>query len=531
MPLTASKRFKLAISQDQLTATLAVNGDSLPQGITAKEILTEVTEVGIRVSQEKATLLDEFVKSISAGNMPEPIIIATGTSPIPDKNGYVKKLYSESEKPEPKSLASESDDEDDPGELLTCNSEIAQKKPEQNPDVQSQSHYDKSCYVFVDINQPLVQLMPPIEGKDGTDVYGKPIPRAKGLSANIRLGKNARFGDPKNVEANEQSDIVYSNTYGKLGHSTTKIWVDEDLEVHSDVDFSIGNIDFRNNVDIFRNVLDLFKVKAGKNLTVRGVVEAAQVEAMENVYLRGGMAGKEKGSVVAGGNIECKFITSSNVKCGGDLTLAKEVMYCNIECGGAIKSENGQLAGGEITAFKGVAVHTLGSDAGTKTVLEIGINNELKTRAANTRPEVKILRMKAEKVREVVEPLLANQKRLTNEQKEKATELLFETYELDSKADELVEKLKQAYVNTLENSVLSVTVMGKIHPNVIIRFPRGESKISAEITGPVTITPEIVNKVTRLKVTNIKTGNSKTLDYGTSYDQQWNEIEEYIGLK
>ncbi len=532
MPLTASKKYKVTVSQDKLSATLAINGDSLPQDATVKDILAEISELGVKVNSDKTAIIDEFVKAITESKHPEPVIVATGTPPVADKNGYVKKLYTESEKPEPAAPADESDSDEEQGQSVTCSAETQMaSQPNNGEPGQSHSHYDKSCYVFIDADQPVAQIMPPVDGTDGTDIYGEAIPRAKGLTANIRLGKNVRFGDPKKEDAEEQEDIIYANLYGKLGHTTAKIWIEEDLEVHSDVDFSIGNIDFNNNVNIFRNVLDLFKVRAGKNLTVRGVVEAAQVGAGENIYLRGGMAGKEKGKVSAGQNIECKFITSSHISCGGDLLLTKEVMYCDIECGGAITSETGQLAGGNISVFKGVTVHTLGSDAGTKTVLEVGINDELKNRAATTKPEVKVLRMKAEKVREVVEPLLVNQKRLSNEQKEKATELLYETYELDSKADELIEKLKEAYLHTLENSVLSVTVLGKIHPNVTIRFPRGESKITSEIEGPVTITPEIVNKVTRLKATNTKTGNSKILDYGTSYDEQWNEIEDYLGLK
>ncbi len=529
MPLTASKKFKIAISQDQMTATLSVNGDSLPADVTIESLLSELNDLKLKVSEKGKLAIQAFVSDIQKKKMPEAIVIAAGTAPVADQNGFVKKLYTEPEKPEPQKINEDGSPADDAeeGQSVTCN----QDQTTADKGVDSQSHYEKSCYVFVEADQPLVQLMPPIDGTDGEDVFGNPVPRAKGLQAEIKLGKNVRFGDPAKKEAPEKADLVYANEYGKLCHSNTKIWVEPDLEVHSDVDFSIGNIDFKNNVDIFRNVLDLFKVKAQKNLTVRGVVEAAHAEAGLDLFLRGGMAGKEKGIAIAGNNIECKFITSSKVICGGDLVFAKEVMYSDIQCAGAIRSENGQLAGGTISAFKGVSVFTLGSDAGSKTVLEIGMNEELKARAATTKPEVKMLRMKAQKVREVVEPLLQNQKRLSNEQKEKATELLFETYELDNRADELVDKLKQAYLNSLENSVLCVEVLGKIHPNVFIRFPRGESKVSAEITGPVKIVPEVINRVTRLTVTNLKTGISKQLDYGTSYDDQWNDLEDYLGLK
>ena len=538
MPLTASKQFKVAYSQDNLTATIAINGEALPKDVTADSITSELITLGLQINTLGKENIAKFVADINEKKQPETVIVAQGTPPVADTNGYVKKLYTEAEKPEPATPKDSSSENNDDGEeedqSLTCNPEAAnqQQKPVENKDgtPDRESHYEKSCFVFVDENQPLVQLIPPTPGTDGTDIFGKPVPRAKGREAEIQLRKNVRFGDPDKEGAEERADIVYATSYGKLNHTYKKIWIDEDLEVHSEVDFSIGNINFKNNVDIFRSVLDLFRVRAGKNLTIRGIVEASQVESGENMILKGGMAGKEKGCAVCKGNLECKFITSSKVQCIGDISFAKEIMYCDLECGGKIISENGQLAGGNISAFKGVKVHTLGSDAGSKTILDIGINEDLKTRAANTKPEVKKLRMQAEKVRAVVEPLLAQQKRLTNEQKEKATELLYETYELDSKADELMEKLKTAYMNSIENAVLSVEVSGKIHPNVIIRFPRGESKVNEEIKGPVTIVPRIVNKVTKLIRINTKTGLEKELPYGASYDEQWNEIEEYLGI-
>ncbi len=533
MPLTANKKYKVSYSKDNLTATIAINGETLPKDVTAQEVTSELIGLGLQINDEGKKNIQQFVAVINDKKQPETVIVAQGTPPVADTNGYIKKLYTEAEKPEPVSKDNDTGDGDEQDQSLTCNPELAKNQPapqqkENDPD--RESHYEKSCFVFVEENQPLVQIMPPTPGQDGIDIFGKPIPRIKGRDAEIQLRKNVRYGEPDKDDSEERADIIYASSYGKLNHTFKKIWIDENLEVHSEVDFSIGNINFKNNVDIFRSILDLFEVKAGKNLIIRGVVEAAQVESGEDLILKGGMAGKEKGCAICHGNLECKFITSSKVKCLGDISFAKEIMYCNLECGGRIYSENGQLAGGSISAFKGVKVHTLGSDAGSKTILDIGINDELKTRAETTKPEVKKLRMQAEKVRAVVEPLLAQQKRLTSEQKEKATELLYETYELDSKADELIEKLKTAYENSINNAVLSVEVTGKIHPNVVIRFPRGESKVNEEIKGPVTIVPRIVNKVTKLIRINTKTGLEKELPYGASYDEQWNEIEDYLGI-
>ena len=241
------------------------------------------------------------------------------------------------------------------------------------------------------------------------------------------------------------------------------------------------------------------------------------------------MAGKEKGVISSGNNIEAKYITNSDITAKNDIVVQKELMHCNVSCQGSINVEHGQLAGGHIIVQGGMKVKYLGSDAGAKTLIEVGLDDTLKERAEKTGPDVKVLNQKAAKVKQIVEPLLANQKHLNNEQKEKATELLWNASELESEAKKAIDDLRDAYMESREKAVLEIEVISQLYPGVTIRFPRTETKVSSIIKGPVKITTKRFKKMSRIIATDTLTGTSKTLDLGTSYDEQWDAIEAMIG--
>src|SRR5690606_12118002 len=74
------------------------------------------------------------------------------------------------------------------------------------------------------------------------------------------------------------------------------------FEVKGDVDFRVGNIDFVGMVLIRGNVLSGFKIKATGDIRIMGEVEAADLEAGENIEIMAGVVAQGKGSIIAGRN-------------------------------------------------------------------------------------------------------------------------------------------------------------------------------------------------------------------------------------
>src|SRR5690606_37538626 len=95
------------------------------------------------------------------------------------------------------------------------------------------------------------------------------------------------------------------------------------VEVKGNIDFETGSMNATTDVLVRGNIQDGFHVHTTRNLSVNGFIEGAEVKAAGDVQVRGGIAGKNKGTVEAGGQIIAKFCNEANLKAQGDIVFAK----------------------------------------------------------------------------------------------------------------------------------------------------------------------------------------------------------------
>jgi len=500
MPLTANKLFKVNISEDRLLATMSLNGQAPPAyTVTVDDILDELKLLKIAVDDQGKKNIVAFAGQLANQQVPKAMVIARGTPAKHDKNGRVEKLFSTAQVQTEADTTKQTDVQD--GSALS-----------------SQSYYDRSGIVTVKDGESLVRLIPPVSGKDGVDIYGQGISRRSGIEATMKAGKNVR----------QEGNTFYATTAGMVLCENNKVWVETKLEIKENVDFSVGNIDFDGDVEVHKNVLDLFKVHSRSSVTVHGIIEAAEVRAEIDVNALGGIAGKEKGTIFASNNVNSKYITNATVHAEHDIIVRNEVIQSDLFCKGRLSVASGQLVGGHVIATCGVIVHDLGSEAGTKTIVEAGVDRDLTDKITHIIPEVRRLRMKAEKVRQVIEPLIQHQKYLPAGQRKKVAELLQLSYGLDEQAENLIGELRAAYEKSQEMAVTEVEVTGKVFAGVTIQFPRGECCITTPIKGPVKIIPQKIKKNTRMVSVNSNTGETTILDANGIASELWNAMDELL---
>jgi hypothetical protein len=485
MPLTSNKDLKVDIADDRLTAVLSLNTGVSPQSVETGIILDEIDNLGIQVDEEGKKSIDEFIQALSENVIPETVVVARGTPPENDSNGYIEKLY----------------------EVKTDELKVNTK-----------NFYDQSHIITVENNQEILRIVPPVTGKDGQDVLGQKILRKLGREAQIKLGLNVE----------RKGDLIIATSAGKLDFTNNKASVFPKLEIPGNVDFSVGNIDFSGEILIHKNVLDLFKVKSSSTIAVQGLVEAAEVTAGEDLIITGGITGKEKGIISAGKNLATKYITNATVCAGGNITVRTEIVNCEVTCDGSITVENGPLVGGYVIAKGGIHVKQLGSEAGVKTLLDVGFNAALKQKCLELAPEIQLRRQKAAKVKQAVEPLLRNQKQLNSEQKEKATELLYQACELEDGVKEMVRQIQKLYDETIESAIQEVVVTGTIYNGVIIRFPRVQAIITEPLIGPLKIVPKEIHGLWRVLAIDSNTSSEHELKSGDNTDEFWRILHKII---
>ncbi len=494
MVLTASKLFRVDISSDGMTALLSRNSDS-PCKATPDQILSEINTLGIKINPDLRKNIESFIGTLSMPGKLEPVVIARGTPAVSDKNGKVEKLF---EKP---SEASAPADE--------------------GPDPSRQSHYDRSTIITVTKNQPLLKIIPPVAGSDGCNVYGKPVPRKLAVEAKVNLGPNVE----------QKGDTIFATAAGRIYYESGKVWVSPKLDIAGNVDFSVGNIDFAGEVEIAKNVLDLFKVKSDSTITIHGMAEAAEIHAGIDLIVQGGIIGKEKGNFSAGRDVHSKYITNASVRAGQNIMVHSEIVNSTLVCKGRVEIEHGKVVGGQVTASAGVRVKELGSDANVKTLIEVGVDDSLRQLCLSLEPEIKKRRQKAHKVMQTVEPLLQNKKYLNREQREKATELLYTAEELKDQAEEMVQQIRTAYEQSIGKTTPDVEILEAVYPGVTIRFPRFQTLIKQALGGPIKIKPVRTDHEWVILAVDTKTNSKHELDLAINSDPLWSLLDELLDLK
>ncbi len=215
--------------------------------------------------------------------------------------------------------------------------------------------------------QVLAEIILPTEGIDGMSIMGQALPARDGKPAQIKCGKNVELmGD--NIVAT--SDGIVS----KLGDI---ISVSPVYEVSGALDMKVGNIDFNGAVVINGDVGDEFSIKAGGDIHIAGVVGKSNIISQGNVVINGGFNGKEKGVIIANGDVDIKYVNHGNIRSKGNVVVKKEINNSNVFCLGEIEISRGSILGGTVMALQGVKVAHLGSEMGVKTTVIVGTHYEL----------------------------------------------------------------------------------------------------------------------------------------------------------
>lgn len=208
--------------------------------------------------------------------------------------------------------------------------------------------------------QVLALKVPATAGADGTDVFGNPIKANPGLDLVLAAGENVKVSPDGNSLVSAKSGYVYR---GKTGLSVGDVFA-----VKGDVDFSVGNLHYRGDVVIDKDVRPDFTVRAEKDVTVQGQAEACLlVSEKGSVLVRGGVFGMGKGKIEAAKAIESPIVQDADLSAGKSVRIAKVAMGARVF--GAEAVECRDAVGGIFTSYKLLDLVNCGNASGIRTLL------------------------------------------------------------------------------------------------------------------------------------------------------------------
>ena len=332
-------------------------------------------------------------------------------------------------------------------------------KPHQN-EFGIANYRELNTIVPIHKNDVIADIVLPTEGTPGVDIYGQPIPAEPGEHANVPVGKNSLITtDGTKVIAACDGHIIFGDGCFQ---------VEEAVTIKTDVDVSVGNINFFGDIHIKGNVMEGFAINAGRNVIIDGSTFNAEITAGGKVTIVGGCIGSK---VTCDGDADIGFCENTEIFCKGNL-VSKQFAFCNAFCYGALtaKTATGVILGGKVTSMHDVTAGVIGSKKYTPTEVFIGDGSVLFMRKreaeADLKESIRIFDSAIKNLTFLKQRKIAQGGELTDAQKKQYRQ------ETQNKLFHSVRKTEiQAIIDKLEEDIknkdtLSATCTGAIYPGV-----------------------------------------------------------------
>ncbi|GAB5496917.1 MAG: FapA family protein [Phycisphaerales bacterium] len=350
--------------------------------------------------------------------------------------------------------------------------------PAEDADEEQLDYRDRTSFMIVKSGQRIGSIHPATQGTDGIDVCGNNVPAKPGKASSIKV-------DPYSLERHEDGS-VYAKVAGRLSYAGDAISVSPTLEINGYVDFSTGNIDFPGNIVVSQGVRDGFHVQSGKSIAIGGLVEAAELVSGRDITLKVGMAGRGKGTIFAGRDLNTTYLDACDCQIARDLTVENDINDCTIIVTRDIVSPSATLLSGEIAVLGHCELAQVGSPTGAHSVITLGRVPKFDEMVSEALEIINKCRAKAQDCINKQAELNADPDSSTMKA-ELLTQLQFEAAEHESKIQPLMEAISDALAAT-ESTHPRLTVHKRLCQNAEIRAAGLSAVLQQDIEGPIEIT-------------------------------------------
>src|SRR5450830_1041809 len=339
--------FLLEISEDLMGAYLTLVP---PQGGRARavEVVNEIRARGIT----HGIMHEKLRGALSAGQCSQ-LLVAKGDEPIEGQPARFESMLDEKEE----ELAEVDDDA-------------------------VVSYADLGHPLLINIGDPLMRRIPTVEGVNGVNLKGQAV-LAKPITE-ITFNKDCVGTEVKE----DNPDLLVAAIAGQPSLITNGVKINPIVEIE-DVDLSTGNVNFSGTVKIKGDVKTGMRLHVSGDVFVQGTVEAAEIIAGGNVFVKGGVIGHAEAQpgvtasiaarIKAEGSVQVLFAESALIEAGQDILIAGNARQCEMLAGneiivGKTNPKLGQIIGGRAQATMMVKATGLGSSSGNTNKVQVGLD-------------------------------------------------------------------------------------------------------------------------------------------------------------
>lgn len=327
------------ISQDQMEASLILY-PPLPGALPLQiDDLAEILkQQGLRYGLNREILLACLEQSQKEQTIITGAMIAKGSQPIPGHDAH---------------LRFEVEIGSIPGKIMG-NGKI--------------DFHERKMFTSVRKGELIATKVPATSGTAGANVLGHPIPQ--------QLGQDIKLSVVDNAAYDEESGEVRATKPGILSVVQNTIKVSSKLTIPGDINFSTGNIEAKDAVDIGGSVLPGFQVNAQGDLRIGGGIRSATVISQGNVLVQEGVSGKQTVMRVTG-DVDIPFVEQATITVGGTVIIHRQAYYSRVFAGGDIHcQEESKVLGGITMAGGNLSLGHVGSENAVPALIAAGTDGK-----------------------------------------------------------------------------------------------------------------------------------------------------------
>ena len=211
----------------------------------------------------------------------------------------------------------------------------------------------------------LARKIPLTPGVPGKTITGRPLP--------AKPGKDIKFAAGRNSVLSSDGAEVTAEIEGQPFLRGKAIFVEPIYRVRGNVDYSVGNIDFKGSVIIDGDVVSGFSIKATDSIEIKGVVESCIIEAGMDVSIKGGILGTGNGILKAGRDFSSLFAQNCHIDAGRNIVIG-DTLISNLSAGDSIDVTlgKGRVIGSKLSARNFIEMDIMGSEIAGRTQISVG---------------------------------------------------------------------------------------------------------------------------------------------------------------
>lgn len=328
----------LSLSEDKMQADITlfppVDGCQELTGLILFDILTEQ---GIRIGLDPKNLEDLLVRCRDKKAILRNETIARGLLPIDGKDSFLRFAIEIGPLP---------------GKMMG-NGTI--------------DFRERKMFVGVKKKQIIATRIAATNGTPGINVLGEEVPQTPGKNLPVVVSDDTEF--------DEESGIIRATRRGILSLvNENSIKVCAKQVIAGNIDYSTGNIESQDAVEIGGTILPGFKVTTHGDLLIKGNARSAVINCHGNLVVKGGIIGKQC-KIRVRGDADFKFMEQGKLRTKGKAIIRRQAYYCKIMADGDIHCpQNSQIMAAILMSGGNLSVGNVGSPKSPPTRLAAGVS-------------------------------------------------------------------------------------------------------------------------------------------------------------